>query len=236
MVSLMLWLVLGVVSAPGSEPVTKSDAEFRHALQRGGYRWYDGKSDAARPLWPPKPPTPRNPSGLSWLRALGLHDLGELLMTGLILLALAVLLALLVELWRRYEPTVAEARQQPATVGSAVSIESLPAGVRPETDDPWSEALRCREKGDYAGAVISLFAHQLLALHQRQVLRLRPGRTGRQLVRSIDDRRFLRSVEPTLRLFEAVYYGHLSPSREAFEAVWTLAEDFERHMVAGTGS
>ena len=69
-------------------------------------------------------------------------------------------------------------------------------------------------------------------MHRRKRLRLVPGRTGRQLVRSVADRELRLCVEPTLRLFELVYYGHRAPSAEAFEAVWALALQFQSRVSA----
>ena len=88
--------------------------------------------------------------------------------------------------------------------------------------------IRRRREGDYAGAVVYLFAHQLLTLDRLEKIRLTPGKTGRQLVRSVKEKPWRDPVEPTLRLFEAVYYGHQKISAEAFEGVWALAEAFER--------
>ena len=42
--------------------------------------------------------------------------------------------------------------------------------------------------GDLAGAVICLFAHQLLSLDQLGLIRLVPGRTGRQYLQVVRDR------------------------------------------------
>ena len=55
-------------------------------------------------------------------------------------------------------------------------------------------------------------------------------------MRSVADRGLRRCVEPTLRLFEAVYYGHRPPSPPAFEAAWALAEEFERATAPGGAS
>lgn len=247
MVSLSLWLILGVAGAagpglvpgPGPKPDPEADLAVRAALGRVGFPWYDAKRDSVKPLWPPQE------KSFHWLdrwfgslRRLGrLHfgslELGELLIIGMVILALSVLLVVLAELWRRYRPSSGDSEPGVIAAAKADRIEGLPAGVRPETDDPWAEAVRWRESGNYASAIICLFAHQLLTLHRLRVVRLRPGRTGRQLVRAIDDPRFRTPVDATLRLFETVYYGHLTPSAEAFDAVWTKAEDFERLAAAG---
>ena len=104
------------------------------------------------------------------------------------MLALAVLLVVLVELWRRHRPVEAPSGAKLVSrLGSAARVEGLPTGVSTGADDPWDEAQRRRERGDYAGAVICLFAHQLLTLDRLRLIRLVPGRTGRQLIRTIVD-------------------------------------------------
>jgi hypothetical protein len=119
------------------------------------------------------------------------------------------------------------------STGTTARIEGLPAGVGFDVNDPLAEARRLRDLGDLSGAVVYLFAHQLLSLDRVKQVRLVPGRTGRQLVRSVVDRNLRRCVEPTFRLFEAVYYGHHAPSPRGFEAAWALAQEFERHLAAG---
>jgi len=101
------------------------------------------------------------------------------------------------------------------------------------TDDPWAEANRRRLNGDFAGATLCLFAHQLLTLSRLNLVRLAPGRTGRQLHRSVEDAEFQRLLMLTLRQFEAVYYGHRTPSASDFATVWASAEAFERRAVEG---
>ncbi|SIO08988.1 protein of unknown function [Singulisphaera sp. GP187] len=238
MVSLTLWLILGVAGAvgPDSQPDSEADLAVRAALGRGGYPWYNAKTDSVIPLWPPQPRSFRGfDRWFGWLGRLrlGRLHLGELLIIGMVILALSVLLVVLVELWRRYRPISSDSEPGVTSIARANRIEGLPAGVRPETDDPWAEAVRWRASGDYANAIVCLFAHQLLTLHRLRILRLKPGRTGRQLVRAIDDPRYRTPVDATLGLFESVYYGHLTPSPEAFDGVWTQAEDFERLVAAG---
>ena len=102
-----------------------------------------------------------------------------------------------------------------------------------ESSDPWEEAIRRRGRGDLAGAVVCLFAHQLLTLSRLGLVRLAPGRTGRQLLGAVADAEFRALVRPTLRLFEAVYYGHRTPSAEEFAAVWAGVEAFQRRVALG---
>ncbi len=208
------------------------------ALGRGHYPWYDARTDTARPVWPPREwdldGFDRWFRGLNRWRIPGIGSVGDLFVIALALLALTAVLVVLVELWRRHRPP--EVEQQPGVgraKGVAGRIEVLPEGLRPETSDPWAEAIRHRERGDYAAAIVCLFAHQLLTLARLREIRLVPGQTGRQLVRAIDDRQYRACVEPTLRLFEAVYYGHRTPTAETFKSVWSQAEAFERRVAAG---
>jgi hypothetical protein len=162
---------------------------------------------------------------------------GEWIGLTLAVILLAILVYVMVWLWWKHRAdAVDDPKLGGAEPGRAGRLEELPAGLRPETNDPWSEAIRRRAEGDYAGAIVCLFAHQLLSLDRLGLIRLVPGRTARQLVRAVDDPRFRDSVIPTLRMFEAVYYGHLPPSAEEFECVWALAETFEDLVAARIGS
>jgi len=249
------------VRSAGAAPAADAEA-VRPVLADGRYPWYDARAGRVKPLltWPDFDPGWWNRLGFRrlqrfgewmarrfeavarWFRWLngwripGIGGMGDLFVIGLVLLFLTLVLVLLLELLRRYRPPAADdpARIGSAPAGSARRIEGMPAGVRLDAADPWAEAQRLRARGDYAGAVVHLFAHQLLALERAREVRLVPGRTGRQLVRAVGDRQLRVCVEPTLRLFEAVYYGHRAPSAEAFEAVWASAQAFERRFAAET--
>jgi hypothetical protein len=216
-------------------PVDGASTTVKKALEKGKYPWYDPKTETVKPVWPPD---------LTWLtdwlerwfgrrRIPGIGRIGDLIAIGLAMLALAVFLVVLIELWRRYRPVHEGDAVRRSSTGASARIEGLPAGVRPESDDPWAEAQARRARGDLAGAIVCLFAHQLLSLDRLRQIRLVPGRTGRQYIRTISNREIRSLVEPTLHLFEAVYYGHHLPSVEAFERVWALAVSFEQRVGAG---
>jgi hypothetical protein len=209
---------------------TNPPASVRDALAKGNYPWYDARTDAVKPLWPPGE---WDFDGLDWLRRTRLGRLpaaGSWVSMTLAMAALTILLVVLARLWQHYQPTPDGSGAVIRGPGTSARLEDLPEGLRPETGDPWSEAVRCRARGDYARAVVFLFAHQLLTLERIRQIRLVPGRTGRQLVRATADGQLRASVEPTLQLFEAVYYGHHIPSAEVFEPVWTAAEAFDRRV------
>ena len=250
-----LWVVL---AAPGPSASSTAPAPpagpTRAVLKREGFPWYDAETGRVKPVLPWEARFAwldrfgewcarllRRISGwFDWLnrwRLPGGLGLGNLIMIGLVMMLITVVLVVLLELLRRYRPLPDDAAGAAAIrAGSAQRIEGLPAGVRFDASDPWAEAQRLRARGDYAGAVVYLFAHQLLCLDRVQQLRLVPGRTGRQLVRAVGDRQIRALVEPTLRLFELVYYGHRAPSAEAFESVWALALEFESRLSPGAVS
>jgi hypothetical protein len=213
------------------KPAKTPDAgAVREALARGAYPWYDAASDRVKPVWPPRE------WNLDWLdRWMGRVKLGWLPSAGslnaflLAMVGLTILLFVLVMLWRHYQPGP-EAPRTVAPAWGAARLERLPEGLHPETLDPWSEAICCRARGDYSRAFVCLFAHQLLTLDRLRRIRLVPGRTGRQLVRGINDPELHGWVEATLRLFEAVYYGRRISSAESFEVVWSAAEAFQRRV------
>jgi hypothetical protein len=118
-------------------------------------------------------------------------------------------------------------------VSSATEIGGLPAGLEIDLRDPLAAARALRERGDLAGAIIALFVHQVMELNRLRLARLIPGRTARQFVRSVGDTWIRERVEPTLRLFEAAFYGHRSPALDDFEAAWSLAEELEGRLASG---
>ncbi len=160
---------------------------------------------------------------------------GESLGTVLLLSALVAFFVALIVLWFRLDGiSIADRSRQFGRLGTAARLAQLPEGIRPGGDDPWAEALARKAAGDLAGAVICLFAHQLLALDQLGLIRLAPGRTGRQYVHAVGDPDFREAVSATLGLFEAVYYGRRRPTWEAFEPVWRRPQAFEeRRRVLG---
>jgi hypothetical protein len=234
-----------------SSAVPRSDS-VRSALSKGGYPWYDANADRMKPVLPWPDSGALQPKRFTdwlgrtfgflgdWWEAMNgwrlpvVGKLGDVVAIGLAVVLLAIVLVVLLELLRRYRPLADESAALAAIhAGSAQRIEGLPAGLPDAMADPWAEALRRRARGDYAGAVIYLFAYQLLTLNRLGQIRLVPGRTGRQFVRSVVDRQLRASVEPTLRLFEVVYYGGRSPSPEAFDSVWSEAEAFRRRVAGG---
>ena len=233
----VLWAIALAAAADPTPPASASTTTAEpaaKALARGNYPWYDAQADALKPVEPPAQPIEPKVRASSPSSGTGAaFDLGQLIVFVLIALGLAALIALIAWAWSRGQFA---SDPVPAPTGPARSptrVGDLPAGLTRIDGDPLAEAARLRASGDYAGAIVCLFAHQLLALDRHRLARLMPGRTGRQLVRSVANATVRDLVTPALRLFEEVYYGHNPPSAEAFEAVWEQAQTLERMLAAG---
>jgi len=242
MVNGLALLAMLLVSQTTDAPPSPVDASVRSALRTGSYPWYDSTNDTLKPVQPPWQS--------SWLKRLGDwldswsfgsgntnrggwgFSLGQILVYLMFFVALILLIVALLYAYRAYAPAAQGAVVGPK-VGRAAHVGGLPAGLQVDLADPLGEARRLRAAGDYAAATLCLFVHLLLTLQDARHIRLAPGKTGRQLVRSIDDRWIRARVEPTLRLFEASYYGHRAPSEPAFEYAWVQAESLDERLRAG---
>jgi hypothetical protein len=220
-----------------------ADDPVARALRQGKYPWYDPATDRVRPVWPPRRPWIKwlgdrmekaFKSIDAWVRRFhfrgvkGLGLAGESIGTMLFMAVLVAFLVALLALWARRDRLGAEGTAVQARLGTAAGVAELPGGLRPDGSDLWDLALRRRAAGDYSGAIVYLFAHQLLSLDQLGLIRLGPGRTGRQFVHDLSDQLLLEPVRATLALFEDAYYGGRVPAADAFGAVWRRAEAFEQ--------
>jgi hypothetical protein len=217
----------------------------RQGLRDGQFPWYDSGADRVRPVWAPRM------SWVKWLqerfdrvldaihrffKSLGLDFTpgggaagvrSDWLGTILLATVLAAFFVFLLVIWLRGEPFAAGGGAAKARPGSALLLAQLAGDSVAALDDPWAEAQRRRLAGDHAGAIIYLFAHQLLSLDRAGLIRLAPGWTGRQYVRWLRDPVLVDSFAATLGLFEEIYYGHRQPSQGAFEHVWGRAQALE---------
>jgi Domain of unknown function (DUF4129) len=216
----------------------RTNSPIKEALQEGKYPWYDSRTDRVQPVWPVR---------ISWLERLGERIAsffrrigkffdrfhfgggnvaavaGNSIGTVLLLAALSAFFACIFMLWVRRAEVAARGETVRTKPGAAARLGDLPDGIRPQDADPWTEAQRRRAAGDLAGAVVCLFAHQLLTLDQMGLIRLAPGRTGRHYLKSLRDREVIDALGATLALFEDVYYGRRSPTAQALESVWSRA-------------
>jgi Domain of unknown function (DUF4129) len=220
-----------------SVPASADLSPVQQALRQGEYPWYDSGEDRVRGVWPPtwvkwmgekwRAIGRAIDRFFRWMRLPSINIGGNYLGTILLLAVLAAFFAFLLVLWVRREPFGAGPSAARVRPGTALLMDQLPEELRPGLSDPWGEAQRRRAAGDFAGAVIYLFAHQLLSLDRAGLIRLAPGWTGRHYVRSMRDPVLVDSLGATLRLFEEIYYGHRRPSAAVFEQVWSRAQALE---------
>ena len=241
----------GSLARPEAKP-SAAAGPVERALREGKYPWYDSDADELRPVWPTKigwlewimkrvdalnRAIGRLLNRLNFGRPRGISVSGDRIGTVILLTALAVFLASVFWLWRRRMSGTADGESSRGKLGTSARLSDLPEGIGLGDGDPWAEAQSRRAAGDLAGAVVCLFAHQLLYLDQLGLIRLIPGRTGRQYLQVVHDRELADSLGATLRLFEDVYYGRRRPTAQAFESVWNRAILFrERGRLLGAGA
>jgi hypothetical protein len=230
------------IARAASSDIQPPEADsVKQALGSREYPWYDSKADRVRPMWPA--PWRKALANLiervvdwlsRWFRPIGGQFAGLPVGTVILIAVLASILIALIVLWVREGSRVLSWQSDRERLGQSARLAHLPEGLRPGSDDPWAEALRRREAGDLAGAIVCVFAHQLLALDQDGLIRLVPGRTGRQYVQGLRDADLHDLLGGTLGLFEEVYYGGRRPPVPLFEKVWSRAAAFqERRSVMG---
>jgi hypothetical protein len=229
-----------------------TDSQVKKALRDGKYPWYDLRADRLRPIWPVRISWlerlgeriesffrrigrffdkfhfggNNSDSGRSSIAAVVGNSIG----TVLLLTALAAFFGCIFMLWVRRKGVAGRGDTKRTRSGTAARLGDLPEGIRSADADPWAEAKRRRAAGDLAGAIVFLFAHQLLTLDQMGLIRLAPGRTGRHYLQSLRDREVIDSLGATLALFEDVYYGRRSPTAQAFELIWSRALLFQERQ------
>jgi Domain of unknown function (DUF4129) len=247
---------LHLIGIAQSEP-GPTENPIREALKDGKYPWYDPRADRVQPVWPVRISWLERLGERTYAfyrrirkffdrfhfggsdRASGASDVaavvGNSIGTVLLLAAVVAFFVCIFMLWIRREGAAIRGDIERTRLGTGLRLGDLPEGLRPEDADPWAEAKRRRAAGDLAGAVVCLFAHQLLTLDQMGLIRLAPGRTGRHYLQSLRDAELIDALGSTLRLFEEVYYGRRSPNAQAFESVWSRAQLFqERQRTLGT--
>jgi hypothetical protein len=216
-------LALALLTTPGLGETPPADDEVQQALRSTGAPWYDASRDAARPVWP-----------VERREVEGGGSQGSSTVFGILVALLAIVA------WFAWTarvqlptPTPPQPRESKAAGAARVGLLTIPDGLDVDLTDPWAEALRRRATGDLAGAIVALFVHQVGMLNRLGLARAVPGDTARQVVRSVAAREVRLGIEPTLRLFEEVYYGRRAPSPRAFEAAWSAAEALERAWPRG---
>jgi hypothetical protein len=222
----LAWIVLAATPGEASTPIGK-------AIEKQSYPWYDAKREKLKPVTGWEPPD----WGFRWRFKLPFPAwLGLILRYLLLLVLFGLLIGVIIWAIRTYLPQEKALALRTVGTGTTSPARALPMGLNLNLDDLWAEAERRRASGDFGGAIICLFVHQILTLERLQMIRLAPGRTARQLVRSVGRADIRGHVQATLRLFEPVFYGHHVPKADDFEPVWREALAFERLLAEGAGA
>ena len=159
----------------------------------------------------------------------GVSSRVEYLGTILLAAVLAAFFVFLLVLWVRSEPFDGRDRARRGRVpgtGPASGAASRETGVSGST-------IRGRKHsgggcaGDFAGAVIYLFAHQLFSLDRAGLIRLAPGWTGRQYVRWLRDPVLVDSLRGDSAPVRGDLLRPQAAFAQAFEQVWGRGQALE---------
>ncbi len=223
--ALMLLPCLPAAADPAESVVSGGEALDRS--WPAAYPWYDPETDGVRriELERPRPPQPR-PA----VRANRSSRFVQWLLWIVIILLLAVLIFVLI--WTFLKQSGAEAGStqtaSPPKDEDIDRVEALPFPVRPEKGDLFDQAREHYLQGDFGQAVIFLFSYQLIQLDRHQVIRLTRGKTNRQYLREVGQRKTLRGLlGQTMVAFEDVFFGNHSLDQGRFEAIWSRMGEFQ---------
>jgi hypothetical protein len=222
-------------------PLDGAVEQGRTALEESAdFPWYDRQKDSIQRMdvQPPRDIASRKskwqPSNVTWsapgwlatvLRILGWILLGLIL----VLLAYALARATVGVGWGK---ATAESMDDDSLHGDIDRIEALPFQLKSPQVDLMAQARRHFEAGEFAQAITYLYSYQLIQLDRHQLIRLTKGKTNRQYVRELRSRRELRDIlSRSMVVFEEVFFGHHSLSRERFETCWRRMDEFHQHLV-----
>ena len=109
-------------------------------------------------------------------------------------------------------------------------IENLPFPVERPKSDLLAEARQHYESGDFGKAIIYLFSYQLVHLDKHQWIHLAKGKTNRQYLRELGNRRsrVQGMLQQSMISFEEVFFGNHTLDRQSFEICWQQLDDFHQ--------
>ncbi|MFO0816478.1 MAG: DUF4129 domain-containing protein [Pirellulales bacterium] len=228
---------------PAPEPLNDSAVEAgKKALSSvNDFPWYDSSKDDLQRvnIRPEKPVKQRNYDGpdwdFSWLTT-AFESIGVLLKVLIYLALFAILAVIAYFIVRAFlgrdqkdGENDAASDEEEETSGGIDRVEELPVQLAAPRGDFLSEARRRYEAGDYSGAIIYLFSHQLLQLDRHQRIQLTRGKTNRQYLREIrNEPRLQEMLSRTMFAFEDVFFGRRKLERERFEECWREVDEFHR--------
>ncbi|MEY4181027.1 MAG: hypothetical protein RLY70_4602 [Planctomycetota bacterium] len=240
-------------NATGNATETEQVRQGREALGRMGFApWYDAEKDELKRI-NVQPPAQwpwlesirdyfQNLNGpdwnLSWLSSLfdGLGIFAQVVIYAVLVALLVGLAYVLIHVFTRIRDKNRRDDEDELDEDHLrrARVDELPVQLAAPRGDYLAEARRRYESGDYSGAIIYLFSHELLQLDRHQRIQLERGKTNRQYLREVRGEPFLASsLSRTMVAFEDVFFGHHPLDRSRFEACWQEVDEFHRRLPTG---
>ena len=119
---------------------------------------------------------------------------------------------------------------------TAEQIEALPFDVRADDGDFRSLADQAYRKGDLRSAITFLFSHVLLSLDEKELVRLRKGKTNRQYLAELRPHRSLSDYYTKVMVaFEDTFFGDRAMANSDFENCWHELDGFLKNVDQSSG-
>jgi hypothetical protein len=246
-ISVFATVLMGLFSISGSAMAQDAGLE---SLKRQSLPWYDAQTEQVKPVELEARDDPR--SGLrgtiaektkkkkkkanrNWTWDWGLSEGLGTFLYWLLWIVLGVAFAILV-VWvvRNIDVKQPSAREETKSGRSlAQSVAQLPFQVEVGDEDFRSLAAKAFHANDYRQAIIWLFSHVLISLDQKNLIRLKKGKTNRQYLRELASERQLSSYYADVMVpFEATFFGDKDLNREQFASCWDGLNHFEQQVNA----
>ena len=213
------------------------------------FPWYDANEDgvqrielkerpgiksSSRHTVPLKPIRSRNAKKNNFGRVNGtgafLEGMGVIawLLIGVVI---AVVIAGLVWAFLRMSGEKSETENQVPRRSMAESIKQLPFDLDVQSGDFRLAAQKASAANDYRNAIIYLFSHVLVSLDQKNLIRLRKGKTNRQYLSELRGFRPLANFYQRVMVpFESTFFGDHDIQEQEFDSCWSRLDQFQQDV------
>jgi hypothetical protein len=215
---------------------------IKDVLSKKNYPWYDQANDTAGSVRLPERPPARSadrnevplgspqtkqaantPNSTGNFPSLGFNFVAWTLVA----VAIAVLGGFLIWAFFRLESQQIRRGGQNSQRSLAESIQQLPFQVDQRTGDFRSLAQSAYADGDFRRAITYLFSHVLVTLDQKNLIRLRKGKTNRQYLKELKPHGSLATFYQRVMVpFESAFFGDHELSKSEFESCWRELDGF----------
>ena len=113
----------------------------------------------------------------------------------------------------------------------AESIKQLPFDFEVQSGDFRLAAQKAADANDYRNAIVFLFSHVLVSLDQKNLIRLRKGKTNRQYLSELRGLRPLSDFYQRVMVpFESTFFGDHELGEQEFESCWGRLDQFQKDV------